>query len=335
MGYDQKALEKLFGKKPELNTDEQLPEPMEAVENTPEPVCNNNDIDDNIETKTVVEVPVTELFDYPKQLFKPYNEENLKKLETSIRENGIISPLLVRTVYGAYQIVCGHNRKRAAAQAGFITVPCVVEEMTDDDADIKMVESNLQTRTRLLPSEKGFAYKLKLDAMKHQGLRANLTSTTSVVEAGKESADVLGEQVGLSGSSVNNYIRLTYLITPLLDHVDNNIVQLKPAVELSYMSASNQETVYNFFYVLHKLNIDEALAKQLKEQSRIEELTEESITALLPPAQGKTVKQTSKFTIPTKPLMKLLDTSALTKDVEKEILDVLIDYYKKKKQDKE
>ncbi len=335
MGYDQKALEKLFAKKPELaEADAEQPEILiPELDSKPEAESNyqkTNAI--KADAKRIIEVPLAELSDYPKQLFKPYTEEKLNKLEMSIRENGVIYPLIVRIVDGAYQIVCGHNRKRAAAQAGFKTVPCIEENMSDDEADMKMVETNLQSRTGLLPSEKGFAYKLKLDAMKHQGIRTDLTSTTAVVEVkGKVSADAVGEQVGESGSSINNYIRLTYLITPLLDLVDNNSLQLKPAVELSYMSLENQETVYNYFYVLHKLYIDELLAKRLKEQSRVDNLTEEEITALIPHSEGKTVKQTSKFSIPTKPLMKLLDTNALAKDIEKEILDVLIEYFQRKK----
>lgn len=323
MSYDQKALEKLFASKP---TD---------AESGAFPVAEKNE--DNLPAhisgcREIVNLPIADLTDYPKQLFRPYTEDRLRILEMSIRENGIIEPLLVRNLDGVYQIVCGHNRRTAAAQAGFETVPCIVEEMSDDKADIKMVETNLQVRTGLLPSEKGFAYRVKLEAMKHQGLRTDLSSDPNVVEVkGKESADILGEQVGESGSSINNYIRLTYLITPLLDLVDTNTIPIKPAVELSYMTAANQETVHTYFFVAHKFYIDEQLAKQLKEQSRIADLTEESITALLPHSQGKTVKQTSKFSIPTKPLMKLLDTNALTKDVEKEILGVLIEYFERKK----
>ncbi|MEA4896106.1 MAG: ParB/RepB/Spo0J family partition protein [Oscillospiraceae bacterium] len=331
MNYDPKALERLFAQtsqgadKPvsEAAAEAKITEAIQAE--TPRP---------RSAPRQITDIPITELSDYPKQMFKPYTEEKLRTLEASIRENGVIEPLIVRSIDGEYQIICGHNRKRAAAQAGFETLPCIVENLSDDEADIKMVETNLQTRKGLLPSEKGFAYKLKLEALKHQGRKLGSTSTNEVVEAGKESADLIGEQVGISGSSINNYIRLTFLIAPLLDLADGNTLQLKPAVELSYMSPVNQETVYNYFYVLHKLYIDEQLARQLKEHSRTEDLTDESITALLPRSEGKTVKQTSKFSIPTKPLIMLLDTNALTKDVEKEILNVLIEYFRKKKCDK-
>jgi len=323
MGYDQKALQKLFTPKPANPVSDISPTAEIIASESPVPIDG---------CKKIVNLAITDLEDYPKQLFKPYTEERLRMLEMSIRENGIIEPLLVRNLDGVFQIVCGHNRRTAAAQAGFETVPCIVEEMSDDDADIKMVETNLRVRTGLFPSEKGFAYRAKLEAMKHQGLRTDLSSTPTVVEVrGKESADILGDQVGESGSSINNYIRLTYLITPLLDLVDVNTIPIKPAVELSYMSLSNQETVHTYFFVSNKLYIDEQLAKRLKEQGRIAELTEENIAALLPAVQGKTVKQTSKFSIPTKPLLKLLDTNALTKDVEKEILAVLIEYFEKKK----
>jgi len=323
MSYDQKALEKLFAPKPISETAES-PATIETVADV--------QLIHKGGCKEISDLPISDLTDYPKQLFKPYSEEKLKKLEMSIRENGVIYPLIVRAVDGKYQIVCGHNRKRAATQADFETVPCIIEEMIDDEADLKMVETNLQTRAGLLPSEKGFAYKLKLDAMKHQGLRTDLSFGTVVPKLSRE---VLSEQVSESERQIANYIRLTYLITPLLDFVDDNTVSIKAAVELSFLDELNQNIVCAYFFVSHKINIDEQLAKRLKEQSRIENLTEESISALLPPAQGKTVKQTSKLSIPTKPLMKLLDTSALAKDVEKEILDVLIDYFKKKMQDRE
>jgi len=324
MGYDQKALEKLFAKKPEI-TEADVERPNELIlKPEAKPVAEfivNNTQAIRADAKRVIEAPIAELNDYPKQLFKPYTQEKLNKLEMSIRENGVIYPLIVRIVNGAYQIVCGHNRKRAATQAGFNTIPCIIEELSDDEADMKMVETNLQTREGLLPSEKGFAYRLKLEAMKHQGISSG--------QNGQNSRDQISDDE--SGRQIQRYIRLTYLVTPLLDLVDNKEMQLIPAVELSYLSPVNQDTVYNFFFVLHKLYIDEQLAKRLKEQSRIEDLTEESIDALLPQEKGKTVKQTSKFSIPTKPLMKLLDTSALAKDVEKEILDVLIEYFQRKK----
>lgn len=316
MSYDPRALEKLFAAKP---TDPKtVPEPEPTTEKKV-----------SMSSKTVVNLQIPVLEDYPKQLFKPYPQEKLNKLENSIRENGIIYPLIVRSVDGAYQIVCGHNRRSAARQAGFDTVPCIVEELTDDEADIRMVETNLQVRDGLLPSEKAFAYRLKLEALKHQGIASR--------QSGEKSTSVsqLSESLEESERQIQRYIRLTYLITPLLDLVDNKALQLVPAVELSFLNAQNQETVYNYFFVIRKLYIDEQLAKRLREQSSIENLTNESIAALLPKAQGKTVKQTSKFSIPTKPLLKLLDKNALAKDVEKEILDVLLDYFKKKKQDKE
>ena len=316
MSFNQKALEKIFANKPAEAETEASP--------VVETITNNSPVHTD-GCKEIVYLPIVDLTDYPKQLFKPYSEERLKMLEISIRENGVIYPLIVRRVDEVYQIVCGHNRKRAAVQADFETIPCIVEELSDDEADMRMIETNLQTREGLLPSEKGFAYRLKLEAMKHQGVSSG--------QVGHKSRDQLSEDE--SGRQIQRYIRLTYLITPLLELVDNKAIQLIPAVELSYMTTANQEAAYNYFFVHHKLYIDEQLAKRLKEQSRIEDLTEENIAALLPQEQGKTVKQTSKFSIPTKPLMKLLDTSALAKDVEKEILDVLIDYFKRKKIDKE
>ncbi|MEA4895887.1 MAG: ParB/RepB/Spo0J family partition protein [Oscillospiraceae bacterium] len=332
MNYDPKALERLFAQtslgadRPvsEAAAEAKITEAIQAETPKPRPA-----------PRQITDVLITELSDYPKQMFKPYTEEKLRTLEASIRENGVIEPLIVRSIEGSYQIICGHKRKRAAAQAGFETLPCIVENLSDDEADIKMVETNLQTRKGLLPSEKGFAYKLKLEALKHQGQRTDLTLGPGGEKLKIPHTDeLLANAVNESARQIQRYIRLTFLVSPLLDLVDGNTLQLKPAVELSYMSPVNQETVYNYFYVLHKLYIDDQLAKQLKEHSRTEDLTDESITALLPHSEGKTVKQTSKFFIPTKPLIKLLDTNALTKDVEKEILEVLIEYFQKKQTDK-
>lgn len=316
MGYDPKALEKLFAAKPadvEQTQESYASMPAEQAAGAL--------------YRSVVDLPIAALEDYPKQLFKPYPQEKLSKLENSIRENGIIYPLIVRSVDGTYQIVCGHNRRTAAAQAGFDTVPCIVEDLTDDEADIRMVETNLQVRDGLFPSEKAFAYKTKYDALSHQGAISRQTG------AGVRTDEYLAKTSDESARQIHRYMRLTFLIQPLLDLVDNKALQLVPAVELSFLSAQNQETVYSYFFVTHKLYIDELLAKRLRDQSGIENLTEESIEALLPKEQGKTVKQTSKFSIPTKPLLKLLDKNALAKDVEKEILDVLLEYFKNKKQD--
>ncbi len=190
-----------------------------------------------------------------------------------------------------------------------------------------MVETNLQSRAGLLPSEKGFAYRIKLEAMKHQGRKIESSSGTAVP---KYSREALSDQVSECERQIANYIRLTYLINPLLELVDNNDTSVKAAVELSFMTDVNQKTVHDYFFVRHKLNVDEQLARRLKEQSRIADLSEEGIASLLPTIQGKTVSQTSK-SIPTKPLVKLLDAGALTKDVEKEILGVLIEYFERKK----
>lgn len=318
MGYNPKALEKLFTAKPEeTEPTKETYSSMSAEQVT------------GALPKSVVDLPIAALEDYPKQLFKPYPQEKLNKLENSIRENGIIYPLIVRSVDGTYQIVCGHNRRTAAAQAGFDTVPCIVQEMSDDEADIRMVETNLQVRDGLFPSEKAFAYRLKYDALSHQGVASRQSG------AKLRTSEYLAQEADESARQIQRYIRLTYLIMPLIDLVDNKALQLAPAVELSFLSAQNQETVYSYFFVTHKLYIDEQLAKRLREQSNIEDLTDASIATLLPKEQGKTVKQTSKFSIPTKPLIKLLDKNALAKDVEKEILDVLLEYFKKKKQGKE
>ena len=159
----------------------------------------------------------------------------------SVKERGVLSAVLVRPMPdGGYQMVSGHRRKRAAELAELPTLSCIVRELTDDEATIIMVDSNLQ-REKVLPSEKAFAYKMKLDAMKRQGQRVDLTCATPLHKLnGKKSRDILAEQSGESHEQIRKYIRLTNLIPPLLDMVDENKIALRPAVELSYLSETEQ-----------------------------------------------------------------------------------------------
>ncbi len=321
MGYSQKGLEKLFAgsiQQTEPKEETAVLEPLEKGE--------ASEVDKG---KVVIELPIAELTDYPKQLFKPYTAEKLDKLAGSIKENGVIYPLIVRSVEGTYQIVCGHNRRSAARQLGYNTVPCIVEDLTDDEADIRMVETNLQVRDGLLPSEKAFAYKMKLDAIKHQGVTSRQVGEKllSVTQVSKDSDD--------SERQIQRYIRLTYLIPELLTMVDDSKIAFNPAVELSYLSEENQKEVHRYFFVERKLYIGESLAKELRERGAAEPLSDAVITSLLPQEGGKTIKQCSRLSIPTKPLKKLLPADALSKDIEQEILNVLIDYFRRKKEERE
>ena len=204
---------------------------------------------DNAQRSYVIDLPTTEISDFPNHPFKVRMDEEMEQMVESVRERGVLSPVLVRPMPdGSYQIVSGHRRKFASELAELPTVPCIVRELTDDEAIIIMVDSNLQ-RERVLPSEKAFAYKMKLDAMKRQGQRTDLT--LSPVATKLDSAAALGKQSGESRDQVFRYIRLTNLVPELLDMVDNTVLKekgtlqmaLRPAVELSYLPENEQNAL--------------------------------------------------------------------------------------------
>ena len=188
---------------------------------------------DEAKREFIADIPLTEISDFPDHPYKVKQDESMLELAASIREKGVVNPALVRPKpEGGYEMVAGHRRKFASELAGKTNMPCIVRNLTDDEATIIMVDSNLQ-REKVLPSEKAFAYKMKLDAMKRQGKRTDLTSEPVAWKLkGKESAQILGEQVGESKDQVRRYIRLTELITPILDMVDEGKIAMRPAVEL-------------------------------------------------------------------------------------------------------
>ena len=190
------------------------------------------------------EIPIADIDDFPDHPFQVRDDEDMQNLVESIRERGVITPAMVREKEdGRYELISGHRRKRACELAGMDTLRCEVVDMDRDEAIIMMVESNLQ-RSVILPSEKAFSYKMRLDAMKRQGIRKDLEGTSTPV-AGKlrnaESADVVGAALGESGDQVRRFIRLTELIPPLLNLVDEGKIALRPAVELSYLKKDEQK----------------------------------------------------------------------------------------------
>ena len=187
----------------------------------------------------VVQIPITQIRDFPEHPYKAKDDESMNELVDSIMQRGLIQPVIIRpTEDGNYEMVSGHRRKRAFEIAGMKTIPARVKEMTKDEAILAMVDSNLQ-REVILPSEKAFAYKMRLEAMKRQGERTDLTSVP-VAQKSKTSRELLGEEVGESQDQVRRYIRLTNLIPELLQLVDEGRIALTPAVELSYLTKQEQ-----------------------------------------------------------------------------------------------
>lgn len=199
---------------------------------------------ERMETKLphIYDIPLELIDDFPDHPFKVRDDEDMMQLVESVKERGIITPVTLRPKEdGRYEIVSGHRRKKACELAGFETVKAEVREMTRDEAIILMVESNFQ-RSQILPSEKAFAYKMRLEAMKRQGQRTDLTSVP-VAQKSKTAREELGEQVGESQDQIRRYIRLTHLVPELRDYVDEGQIKMRPAVELSYLDEDCQRAV--------------------------------------------------------------------------------------------
>ena len=190
------------------------------------------------------DIPLTEIDDFPDHPFKVRDDEDMAQLIESIKERGVITPATVRQKEdGRYELISGHRRKRACELAGFDTLRCEVVELNRDEATILMVESNYQ-RSQILPSEKAYAYKMRLEALSRQGKRTDLTSDpVGWKSSGKETAQLIGEQSGDSQTQVRRYIRLTNLVPELLEYVDEGRIKMRPAVELSFLDEDSQRDV--------------------------------------------------------------------------------------------
>ena len=201
---------------------------------------------DDAKLSKIRDIPLELIDDFPGHPFKVRDDEDMIQLVESVKERGVITPATVRPKEDVrYELVSGNRRKRACELAGFDTLRCEVVDLDRDAATILMVESNFQ-RSQILPSEKAFAYKMKLDAMKRQGIRTDLTCVQNEHKSGKKSRELLGEQVGISSVQVTRYIRLTELIPELLDLVDNKKLQFTVAVDISYIDKEVQEWIYEY-----------------------------------------------------------------------------------------
>ena len=225
----------------------------------------------------VMEIPLSELFPFKDHPFKVKNDEKMQETADSIREYGVLVPAIARPREGGgYELISGHRRKMGCEIAGLETMPVIVRDMDDDAAVIVMVDSNIQ-RESLLPSERAFAFKMKLDAVKQQGARADLTS---MQVAQKLSVEKVGEEAGISKDQVRRFIRLTNLIPEILDMVDNKRIALNPAVELSYLKPAEQEMLLDAMDC-EQTTPSLSQAQRLKRFSQEGKLTEESMLAIM------------------------------------------------------
>ena len=236
------------------------------------------------------EIPLADLRPFQNHPFKVKDDEAMEKLAESIKENGVLVPAMARPLTeGGYEIISGHRRKHAAELAGFSSMPVIVREIDDDEAVIAMVDANLQ-REVILPSEKAFSYKMKLEALKHQGKRNDLDETTCVPKEHKLKArDRIAYDAGESAAQVRRYIRLTELIQELLDKVDTNDLGLKQGVEISYLNKNEQRS---FLLVVNELAIKPSVDQtiRIRNLSKDGHCTRDSIYAVLKEKPAKTRK---------------------------------------------
>lgn len=229
------------------------------------------------------DIPISEIDEFPDHPFKVLMDEDMEQLVDSIKRNGVMTPVTVRLKEdGRYELISGHRRKKACELAGLDTLKCEVKEFSRDEAIIVMVESNLQ-RTTILPSEKAFAYKMRLEAMKRQGERSDLTSTPMVEKlTGKDAltASKIGKQTGESHEQVRRYIRLTELVPEILQMVDERQIAFRPAVEISYLSEEQQ---YTLLEAMEYNDATPSLAQAIKMKKYMQEgkLTDGVISSIM------------------------------------------------------
>ena len=272
----------------------------------------------------VQQIPIGELFPFKNHPFKVLDDESMQRTVESVEQYGVLSPLIARPrPEGGYEIISGHRRQHAAQLAGLDTLPVIVRQMSDDAAVILMVDSNLQ-REHILPSERALAYKMKLEAIKNQGARSDLTSTQV---AQKLSVEKVGDDAGVSKDTIRRFIRLTNLVPELLDMVDEKKISFNPAVELSYLDESQQR---EFLEAMDGTQNAPSVsqAQQLKKMAQCGEFTYEKAFDIL--GQEKKSEQDT-VTIKNDILRKYFSRSYTPRQMEEKIIQ-LLDAWQKKQQ---
>ncbi len=281
----------------------------------------------------VLDLTLDQIGDFPNHPFKVRQDEAMMEMMESVQLHGVLVPGLVRQLAdGSYQMVSGHRRKLASRLAGLDTLPCIVRDLTDDEAIIVMVDSNLQ-REKVLPSEKAFAYRMKLEAMRRQGKRTDLTSTPVVEKLkGKDalSSAIIGKAAGDSYEQVRRYIRLTYLLPEILAMVDDSKIAFRPAVELSYLAEKEQRILYD---AMGHADCTPSLAQAIKMKSfsREGKLSEAVIRSIM--AEEKP-NQKEQFRIPKERISKYFKPGTPARTMEDTIIKAL-DYYRKRQREME
>ena len=288
----------------------------------------------------VVNLSFSEISDFPNHPFKVRMDEAMREMTESVKQYGVLVPALVRPKRsGGYEMVAGHRRKKAADLAGLAEIPCIVRQLTDDEATIIMVDSNLQ-REQILPSEKAFAYKMKLDAMKRQAGRPSLENLTPVVsEKRLRTNEELGLQVGESREQIRRYIRLTHLIPEILELVDNSVLKdqemlqiaMRPAVELSYLRKEEQA---DLFAIMDEMDCTPSHAQAIKMRQMSEaktggeRLAKDALVSIM---KEEKPNQKEQFKIPKEKISRFFAPGTPTQKIEDTIVKALELYRKRQR----
>lgn len=287
---------------------------------------------DEAKRDSVQDIPISQISDFPEHPFKVKQDEAMLEMAESVRQYGVLVPGLVRQLDdGSYQMVSGHRRKMASELAGRDTIPCIVRDLTDDEAVIIMVDSNLQ-RERVLPSEKAFAYKMKLDAMRRQAGRPSKENGVPLghhFQQGK-SREILADNSPDSNTQIQRYIRLTNLIPEILDMVDDGRIAFRPAVELSYLTEQEQSALYD---TMGREDCTPSLAQaiEMKAFSRGGKLTDAVIRSIM---EEEKPNQKEQFRIPKERISKYFKPGTPARTMEDTIIKAL-DYYRKRQREME
>ena len=275
----------------------------------------------------VQQIPIGELFPFKNHPFKVLDDESMQRTVESVEQYGVLSPLIARPrPEGGYEIISGHRRQHAAQLAGLDALPVIVRNMDDDAAVLLMVDSNLQ-RENILPSERAFAYKMKLEALKNQGARSDLTSPQNAAKF--RSDDAVAKSQGISGDTVQRYVRLTNLIPELLNMVDEKKVSFNPAVELSYLSAEQQQEMIKAMDDTQNAP-SVSQAKRIKKLAQAGKFTSDAVVAIM----GEEKKsELDTVTIKNETLRKYFPRSYTPRQMEEKIIQ-LLDAWQKKQQRK-
>ena len=281
----------------------------------------------------VLDIPLSEISDFPNHPFKVKADEAMLEMADSVKQYGVLVPGLVRPkADGGYEMVAGHRRKKASELAGRETMPCIVRNLDDDEATIIMVDSNLQ-RENILPSEKAFAYKMKLEAMKRQAGRPSKENSTQVGQdlRGKYSVEILGEQVGESRNQIQRYIRLTELIPPILEMVDEKQIAFNPAVEISYLAEKEQQDLYSTMQ-------SEDCTPSLAQAQRMKKLSQDgrlSVDVIFSILTEEKPNQKEKFQIRRERIDRFFPKNFTEKQKEDLIVQLLESWYRKRQKEHE